>query len=209
MSRLVSPYINTKLYTSVLLHPHQMNNKLYINLKRNLEKVVSGKCFSKYGYIVKVIEIIEYNEGIIEAENVESSARFPVSFSCRLCAPLKNIQIIAKIDKINKHLVTANNGPIVIIITNDRVNDEVFFKDNKNDLRYKKNNQSVLLQPNDYIKITLQSIQFHDGDDKIKAIGFIDDMATSKEIKLFYENKEIKEDEDIIEYKEYEESVLV
>ena len=52
---MLSPYINTKLTTSVLLHPYQMDNKIYINLKKNLEKKIVGSCFSKYGYIVKLI----------------------------------------------------------------------------------------------------------------------------------------------------------
>ena len=32
-----SPYINTKLYTLVPLKADQMDNKIYLNLKKNLE----------------------------------------------------------------------------------------------------------------------------------------------------------------------------
>jgi DNA-directed RNA polymerase subunit E'/Rpb7 len=202
---MTSPYINTKLYTSVILHPYQMNNKIYINLKKNLENKVAGKCFLKYGYINKVIEIVGYNDGIIEAENTESSALYDVEFSCKLCAPLKNMKIICQIERINKLLITAINGPILIIITSERINDKIFFKDNNNNIRYKHESQSLMLKPQDFIKVTLQTIKFDDGDVKIKAIGFIDDIATSEEKEKYY-NDQYKDADEIIPYEQYVES---
>src|SRR5437016_615733 len=121
----VSPYINSILLTSVMLNPYQMDNKIYINLKKNLENKVNGKCFSKYGYVVKVIEILAYKDGVIEAENTQSSALFDLNFSCKLCCPLKNTQIVCKIDRVNKLLITAVNGPIIIVITHDRINSNI------------------------------------------------------------------------------------
>ena len=59
MSKL-SPYINTELYTTVHLLPNQMNNKLYINLKKNLEEKVSKKCYKNYGYIMDVYKILDF-----------------------------------------------------------------------------------------------------------------------------------------------------
>ena len=183
---MTSPYINTQISTSIILRPYQMDNKIYVNLKKNLEKKVLNKCFSKYGYVVKVIEIINYKDGIIEAENIESSALFDLDFSCRICLPLKNTQIICEIDRINKLLITAKNGPILVVITNDRVNNSVFFKDNNNNIRYKQNGQSKMLESQDFIKVTLQTVKFYDGDEKIKAIGFIDDIANEEEKKNYY-----------------------
>jgi DNA-directed RNA polymerase subunit E'/Rpb7 len=172
-----------------MLYPHQMDNNVYINLKKNLEKKVINKCFSRYGYIIKIIEIINHKFGIIEAENTEASALFDVSFSCKLCAPLKNKQIICQIDKINRVLITAVNGPILIIIPNNRINDKLFFKDNNDNIRYKnEGSTSVPLQPKDFIKVTLKTIEFNDGEERIKAIGFIDNMATEEEKKKYYDD---------------------
>lgn len=199
---MTSPYINTKLSTSVLLHPYQMNNDIYINLKQNLEKKVSGKCFSKYGYIVKVIEILEYKDGVIEAENTESSALFDLTFSCRLCAPIRNTEIICEIDRINKQLITATNGPILIVITNDRINKDIFFKDNNNNIRWKKGEQTDILKQKDFIKVTLQTLQFYDGDEKIKGIGFVNDIATEDEQKKFYADQ-YKEVTEFVDFEEY------
>jgi len=183
---MTSPYVNTKMHASVMLHPYQMDNKIYINLKKNLENQVNGKCFSKYGYIVKVIEILNYKDGIVEAENTESSALFDLEFSCRICAPLINTQIICEIDRVNKLLITAKNGPMLVVITNDRLNNAIFFKDNNNNIRYKKDGLSKMLESQDFIKVTLQRVQFYDGDEKIKAIGFIDDIASEDDKKNYY-----------------------
>ena len=198
---MTSPYINTKISTSIMLHPYQMDNKIYVNLKKNLEKKISNRCFSKYGYVVKVIEILNYKDGVIEAENTESSALFDLDFSCRICLPLKNTQIICEIDRINKLLITAKNGPILVVITNDRINSSLFFKDNNNNIRYKQNEQSKMLEPQDFIKVTLQTIKFYDGDEKIKAIGFIDNIATEEEKKNYYADQ--YKDVEIINFDKY------
>lgn len=142
---MTSPYINTKIYSSVILFPHQMNNKVYINLKQNLERKIVGRCLLNYGFVVKVIEILSYKDGVIEAENTDASALFDVVFSCRLCIPLKNTQIVCQIERVNKLLITAINGPILVIVTNNRINDKVFFKDNNNNIRYKKKRVLVYL----------------------------------------------------------------
>ena len=38
MSELSNPYIDTKLYSKVLIKPLQINNDIYISLKNNLKK---------------------------------------------------------------------------------------------------------------------------------------------------------------------------
>lgn len=199
---MTSPYINTKLSTTVILHPHQMDNNIYNHLKKNLENQIVGKCFSSYGYVVKLIEILKYKDGIIEAENTEASASFVLDFSCRLCLPLKNTQIICEIERVNKLLITAVNGPICVIITSDRFNNNVFYKDNNNNIRYKKDNKSDMVQPHDFIKVTLSNIQFYDADEKIKAIGFMDDIATEDEKKNYY-NDNYKDMDKLVNFEEY------
>lgn len=186
---ITNPYFTTKLSTTVILHPHQMNNKIYLNLKKNLEQKTVEKCFNKYGYITKVIEILQYGEAMIEAENVDSSALFSLEFSCKICLPMKNMQIICQIQKLNKVLMTASNGPILVVIPNNRINNSIFFKDNNNNIRYKNkngSNESKLLGPKDFIKINIQTVKFFDGDEKITAIGFLNDVASEKEIETYY-----------------------
>ena len=91
---------------------------------------------------------------------------------------------------------------ILVVITNDRINNEAFFKDKNNNIRYKKGNESHILLPNDFIRVTLQTIQFYDGDEKIKAIGFIEGIATEEEMKSFYADQ-YKESEEFIEFEKH------
>jgi DNA-directed RNA polymerase subunit E'/Rpb7 len=188
---IINPYFTTKLSTTIILHPHQMNNNMYLHLKKNLEQKTINKCFNKYGFITKIIEILKYDDPIIEAENVDCSALFSLEFVCNICLPMKNMVIICQIQKFNKLLMVASNGPISVVITNNRINGNVFFKDNNNNIRYKsKTNEkeSKLLGPKEFIKVTIQTVKFFDGDKNITTIGYLNDVATDEEIEGYYTN---------------------
>jgi DNA-directed RNA polymerase subunit E'/Rpb7 len=197
-----SPYINTKLYTNVSLLPNQMENKLYLNLKKNLERKVDKKCFRDKGFLMDVYKILEYKDGIIEAENPSGSAVFDVSFSCRVCIPRNRTQIICKINRVNKILLTAVNGPILVVVTKERINDKIFFTDNNNNFRYRSGESSKILKTGEFVKLTILSTIFNHGDDKIKAIGFINDIATEKEKENYF--KELfNTDKDMVDFEKY------
>ncbi len=181
-----SPYINTELYTTVPLMAVQMNNNVYLHLKNNLKDKVKERCFKHYGYIVDVYEILEHSDGIVVPESMMGDATYDIRFSCRLCTPQRGTQIVCQIDRAHKILITARNGPIVAIITTDRINENIFFTDNNNNLQYKKGDKSYVLSEKDFVVVTLQSITFHHGDDKIKAIVHLDDVATEEQVKEFY-----------------------
>lgn len=200
-----SPYINTELYTNILLHSNQMDNKIYLHLKKNLESHVLNKCFRDYGFITQVYEILSYDHGHIDPENMMVSAIFDITFSCRLCKPLRMKSIIGQVDRVNKLLLTVTNGPILVIITNERINDKIFFTDNNNNLRYKQDNNSVVLKPKEFVVVTLLSTTFNDGDYQIKAIGFLENMATDKQKKQFYSDL-YSSDSHFVEYDKYIES---
>lgn len=184
---MTSPYINTELYTTVSLFPNQMNNSFYLHLKKNLENAILHKCLKNFGYIMDIYEITRYDNGKIEAENLAAYATFNVAFSCKLCKPLKSKNIICQVEKIRKLLFTAVNGPIIVIITNDRINESAFFLDNSNNIRYKKDGKSELLKPNDFVIITIGETLFAHGEQNIKAMGYLHSMATEEESKMFYE----------------------
>jgi len=183
---MYSPYIDTVLYTTVLLPPNMLDNKIYLNLKNNLENKILNKCYKNYGFVNDIYEILKYNDGVIEAENLAGSVLFDVSFSCRLCMPLIRKKIICQVERVNKILITAKNGPVLVIITNERINDKIFFIDNNNSIRYRKDGASHILKPTEFVKLEIQSRTFDDGGDKIKTIGYLDDMASEDEIKEYY-----------------------
>ena len=148
MTDIVSPYFNFELYTTLLLSPNQMNNNLYINLKKNLKAKVENKC-NKIGYILNIYNILSYDEGILEPEDFTGSAKYNIKYSARLCCPIENTFIICKIENMNKLLIKAKNGPILIIINNNNINTDNFKKDNEQNIIHKNNTLKV----DDYIII--------------------------------------------------------
>lgn len=199
-----TPFINTSLSCLVALSPSQQDNKLEINLKKNVEHKLLNKAYKDYGVVTKVYKIIKHSEGILEAENFSGSALFQVEVSVKLCRPLNNQSIVCKISKVNKELIILENGPILIIIANRRMNNDVFFIDNNNNIKYRKNNESYVLSPNDYVIANIMSVTFSGGDNKIKALGTLTNLATEEDIKKHFDN--LYNDEKIIEYSEYIES---
>lgn len=185
---MTSPYKNRILHTTVTIHPHQMENKLYLNLKQNLVKKVEGKCFGSYGYVMDVIEILDKEDGEVPAENFDASAIYGVTFSCRLCAPVKNIQIICQIEMITRAIMRLKNGPITVVVMSDRINNSIFTYDIYGNLRYKEDKNYKNLAKNDFVKVTIVSLMFNDGDDKIIALGYLNNIADKKDIETFYKD---------------------
>ncbi len=183
-SNIHSPYTNTSLLCPIMLSPTQMDNKMYLHLKLNLINKLEGKCYKNYGFINKIYSIEETSDGIIEAEDPTCSAKIIVRFICNLCLPVINKEIICKIDRMNKSLIGAINGPIKIIITTDKINKDNFFPDMNRNIRIKKNSEVVV--PEMYVKIIVLSKSFSDYDKHILVIGFLQDIATEEEVRQYY-----------------------
>jgi DNA-directed RNA polymerase subunit E'/Rpb7 len=160
-----------------------MNNDIYKHLKTNLKDDVEKKC-NKYGYLEKVYKITEYKDGYIEPENFIPI--YKVKFTCRMCIPNINTNLICSISKMNKALIVAENGPIFCLITIKNVNIDNFIFDNNDVLNYKNNGVLEKLKPKDIVKINILARKFYKGDNNIKVIGFLDNIATDKEKQIYY-----------------------
>ena len=111
------PYITTELTTSLSLEPNLLNNNLYNNLKDKLQNKLLDKCL-ELGYITKIYNISSYSNGLLVPEDFSGNVLFNIKYNARLCYPIKNTNIVAKISNITKVLIIANNGPIIIIDQN-------------------------------------------------------------------------------------------
>ena len=187
MTEIVSPYFNFELYTTLLLSPNQMNNNLYVNLKKNLKSKVEKKC-NKIGYIINVYNILSYDDGILEAEDFTGSAKYNIKYSARLCCPVENTFIICKIENMNKLLIKAKNGPILIIINNNNINTDNFKKDNEQNIIHK----NKMLKVNDYIIIKVLAKKLNNNDIRICTLGYLENIPTDKQINTFF-NKDNEE----------------
>jgi len=179
-----NPFIDTKLYTTVELRPDQLNNSLYSNMKQNLIKSLEKKCFRKYGYINKIYEIIEHDQGRMYAEDNNGTVTYRVTFSCNLCHPLEKTQIICKVNQISQVFVNLIRDPIHIFVTIDNINKNVFTQDPQTHKLKLKNGDT--LEVGRYVKATITAKKFTDKDVRIMAMATLDDVATDEEVDKYF-----------------------
>lgn len=179
-----SPYINTKLYSRVTILPNQMNNDIYSHMKTNLIKRLEGKCYKKYGFITKIYEILDRSDAVLEPENPMAAAIYKIKFSCRLCMPLKDKYIICKVERTIPMLTSLSNGPIRILVTNDRINKDNFVI-GKSGILIKTQIGTKTLNSGDHVKVKIDSRKFNDSDTIIMCMGVLESMATAEESSRF------------------------
>jgi len=188
MDNLKSPYLNRELSARVMLHPYQINNDIYNNLKKELVKKVEKRC-NKYGYITQVFKIVNYEQGVMEGENFLASAMFNVKYDARICIPVEGMQIICKIEKMSKVLIMGRNGPIIVIIKLSEMNDDKFVRNSEREIVYKPTGKIVKI--GDFIKITVRARRFDKGGDRINIMGYMEDVPTTKEVEKYFFEKEV------------------
>ena len=93
------------------------------------------------------------------------------------------------------------NGPLCILVTMDRIDNRLFKLDDNNNLRYINENQSKIITNDEYVKVELETVLYHNYDTQIKAIGILKDVATENEKKQFLV-EQFKEEEEFIDYSE-------
>lgn len=204
-----TPYFNTYLYSNVSLHPSQMCNGIMTYLKENLIKKIQNKCYKSFGFVTKIYNIKITKSGIIVPEDTSSSALFEVKFSCKLCKPILNTEIVCEIVNIIKNTIYLKNGPInaVICVTdeNNKVNinlENFIIKNNAVLYKLDKNNAKTL-NPGTFVKIKIIQLQFKDRSTHIRVEGYLERLATESEID---ETIKVFEDDDIeyIKYTDYD-----
>ena len=172
-------FIDLKLHDIIDLHPWQLNNELYLNLKKNLKKKVEKKCVDA-GYICNINNIESYN-GYIVPENLSGDVTFKVTYNAKVCVPLQGYQIIMKVEEIIKHAIMVSNGPIAGIVRFTDTNNNIFFTNDSNELINKKTNKPLII--GDHVRVTIKSKRSFIGESNIGILGFINDYATDDEIK--------------------------
>ena len=187
---LVSPYKNTTQFTKVQIKPHMMNSDIQNVMKLVLRKKVEKRC-NKFGFIDEVYKIEKFDEEDLRPENLSGCANFYISYHCRLCLPIENSVIIAQVKAINQELILAVNGPIMIFIPKDNVDNNVWDVTDKFLHRGEKSN----LKANQFIKIEVINKRINQGDHQIKVIGKLLEFAKENEIEKFFGSVIIKEEE--------------
>lgn len=191
-----SPYINTYLNTTVRIQPNQMDNNIRKHLKNSVEREHLNKCFLDYGYLNKIHEIYPDYDAEIVAEDPMACALFKIRMSCTLCRPILNSTIICKAMGITPPIIYLVNGPLDIIVkTSQNINKNIFIfnqrlnrwtarKDNiSNETETESKKKYILLEEGVYLKVKILNKKIIDKSDRVLCTGYLEDIATEKEIK--------------------------
>ena len=202
---IVNPFSNKIINNRLSIPSRNLNNELYLNIKYNIKKKYEGRTI-KYGYISKIYRLIKYENNYVEINNLDCNPFFFVKFSARICNPIINTIIITKVTKINKNFIVSENGPITCITKYSSINDNKFRIDDEKNVIEKKNNNK--LEINKYVKVLVQAKRMYSNDTNIVILGYIINIASSKEIINNFEKKNRTENitENIVE-EENEETI--
>lgn len=169
-----NPYTDTILFTKLDLDAGDLNTSdIYSKIKNKLIKKYEKKC-NQYGYIDKIYKILEYDNGIVELNDFNAGITFNIKYSCRMCSPNVNDTIKCKVEKINKTIISAIKGPMIIIINlNININNDKFTINNNSEIIYKKNNN--IITEGDNILVKIIAFEFHPNESNIYIYAFLMD----------------------------------
>jgi DNA-directed RNA polymerase subunit E'/Rpb7 len=206
-----NPYITTYLTSYVRILPREMDNNIRKYIKSSLEKEHINKCFNDYGFITKVHEIEITGDGKIIPEDPMCCASFNIRFLCTLCRPLNNSIVVAKIVGMSEQLIFLSYGPLEIIVkTINSINKNIFvYNQNLSRWTVKKSSDKdeqqkfIVLKNDSYLKVKIISKKIVDKTKQIICMGFIENIASDKEIensiKDMYEPKKYDSIEEFID----------
>ncbi len=195
---MTGPYFITTLSADISILPVQMNNNILGNIKNNLEKRYLKKCFLDYGYIEHIYDIGDVKGGLIRPEDNTASAIYNVTFKCKICNPVKDTNIIAKITGINNMIIIAKNGPITIVIPAKNINDKNI--QYKNSAFYPISSKGQIIskpiKEGTYAIIKILSKKLVHGSDIIKTLGKLESVVPDNDVDRLLKGQ-YKSDEDI------------
>lgn len=188
-----SPYYETTLSTRVTIKSDQLDENILKHMLQNLKNKVENKC-NEVGYIVRVHQILEYGEGIIDSDTFMGSVNYNVTYSCYFCSPTIGSEILCKVQKYVEGYLSAINGPIRIGVSLTRSPKDITYNDRK--IQYKGKD----ISPNDIIKVNILTTKISKGETNIILLGELKGIATKiekemydKEINMFV-NDEVRDE---------------
>ena len=182
------PYFTTFINTETCVPPNQLNSNIITNIKQNLIKKHKGKCFNRYGYIMDIYSIDgNIGDGIMRPEDNSASVYYNVQFKAKLCNPMKFSMIVARIEDINRHMIFAKNGPSIIIVDGQNINNDKFKYNNSKNALFPLNDKgqeiAKAVNSGTYVIVKITNKRMTNGDNKIMVLGSLEGLATEEDIK--------------------------
>jgi DNA-directed RNA polymerase subunit E'/Rpb7 len=189
----ISPYKNIEQNTRIAVEPYQLNSDIRNNIEINLKKKLEKKCNTN-GFIDEIYyyKLKDEGHGTIRAENLNGNVLYDVIYTCRICIPIINSIIIAQINLINQEIIGAIHGPMVIIITPNQIDQNIW---NINENFTHNIIPNIKLKLEDFVCVKIIQHRINVNDTKIVVIGKLLDLADDEEVENYFGNKlEIEQD---------------
>ena len=181
---LINPIIVKSITAPVVLQPNQLNNDLITHMKNNLEILYKNKCFKDIGFIIEILDIIKYSEGIIYPEQNDGCVQYIVEFTCKMSVVIQNTVIIGKVEQTNPSCILLRNYPYFIVVENININTDKFEYISSN-IKYINGDY---ISKGDYLKVKIIASNIKNGETKIIALGYLEDIVSDKELEEYYDN---------------------
>lgn len=180
-----SLYYRTQLETKVSLLPEQINGNMDDHILENLKAKIEKKSIDN-GIVLKINKLIDYEHGMIDKANFMGTTVFPVKYECFICSPTKDLEIVCVLENIVKGYLIAKNGPVVVAIQFNNINQQKF-EISGNTILFTKNKTTI--KKGDYLKVSIISINNNLGEKNIVTMCKLLNLATEDEIKAFEEDQ--------------------
>lgn len=152
---------------SIKLECKEINDNILENLFYKLKDKYEKRC-TKNGYMLKIHNIIKYEQNAISNEILLSNPSFNITFNSTIILPLKYQTILCKIIKVCPDILRCNFGPIEVI---SQLNSDDYNLINKDNI--------------EYININIKDIQYSLFDKNIKCLGELISIPTKEEIEKY------------------------
>ena len=165
------------------------NNKLNSNINQEIlfeaKKKIIGKCKENIGYIYDVLNVKKIVNNYIDSESLKCNIVCEVLLDIKKFNPPLKKNIVLKFDNYFQDDMIFRNGPLVVVINYDDINNNVF--EIKNGvIYYSKENE---LKIGDYVIAKILNLLIKDNVDTIVGMGFLENKLDDDNlIKEYYVN---------------------
>lgn len=187
-----SAYYRTELKTKVPLYPSQLDGNMDEHLLQNLKKKLEGKTIDA-GIVIKVNRILHYDYGMVEHVNFTGTTVYHVTHECYVCSPMKGLVMTCIIDNILKGYIIGSNGPMIIPISYNHINERLFKIEGEHIVHIESNKT---LDKGDYLKVSVINTRMKLGDKNIKVQCKLLDLASKDDISGFKNDEALITDGD-------------
>lgn len=181
-----SLYYKTQFETKISLSPSQIDHQIDEHILNNLKQKINGKVIDN-GIVIRILRLLDYDYGIIDKASSNGSTIYRVKYECLYCSPIKDMEIIGRMQKIVKGYASCANGPIVAVIELSKNNESSAFKITETEIKH---SSGKVIKEGDYLKLSVISSPDNIENMQLAVMCKLVNIASEAEIKNFMADDE-------------------